>query len=82
MTSRLAPFYTTSEGNRKKVGEYIHRDDLASTLDRIAENGIDDFYSGGLADDIQKAVSYHGNMLADMSQREKTCLTCFRLLQI
>ena len=67
MTSRLAPFYTTSEGNRKKVGEYIHRGDLASTLDRIAENGIDDFYTGGLADDIQKAVSYRSYNIADMS---------------
>lgn len=57
MTSRLAQFYTTSEGNRKKVGEYIWRSDLASTLDRIAENGIDDFYSGGLADDILKEVT-------------------------
>ena len=58
MTSRLAPFYTTSDGNRKKAGDYIQRGDLASTLDRIAETGIDDFYSGGLADDIQRAVSY------------------------
>ena len=58
MTSKLAPFYTTPDGKRKKAGEYIQRGDLASTLDKIAENGVGEFYTGGLADDIQKAVSF------------------------
>lgn len=57
MTSKLAPFYTTPDGKRKKAGEYIQRGDLASTLDKIAENGVGDFYTGGLADDIQKAIT-------------------------
>lgn len=55
MASRLAAFYTS--GNKtKKAGDIIMRKDLAATLDRIAENGADEFYTGALADDIQKEI--------------------------
>ena len=57
MKSKLAPFYTR-QGKPLKAGEIVIREDLAATLDRIAEKGAEEFYSGGLADDIQEAVSY------------------------
>lgn len=55
MKSKLAPFYTR-DGKPLKAGDYIQREDLAATLDRIVEHGADDFYTGGLANDIQEAV--------------------------
>ena len=57
MKSRLAPFYTRN-GKPLKAGDLIVREDLAATLDRIAEKGADEFYRGSLAEDIQEAVSW------------------------
>ena len=56
MKSKLALFYTR-DGKPLRAGDYIKREDLAATLDRIVEHGAEDFYTGGLANDIQEAVS-------------------------
>lgn len=55
MNSKLAPFYT-KDGKIAKAGDHIKREDLAATLDRIAENGPEELYTGSLADDVQEAV--------------------------
>ena len=57
MKTRLGPFYTRN-GKPLKAGDLIVREDLAATLDRIAEKGADEFYRGSLAEDIQEAVSW------------------------
>ena len=58
MKSKLAKFYTDADGNFKSENDIIRRPDLASTLDKIASEGSDVFYSGDVARDIVKEVRY------------------------
>ena len=48
----LREFNTNKDGSLLKEGDIIKMPLLAKTLERIAENGGSDFYSGGLANDI------------------------------
>mgnify|MGYP000331970605 CR=1 FL=1 len=59
MKSKLAKFYTQGpDSTLKKAGDVIRRPDLASTLDKIASGGSDEFYKGSLANDIIQTVSF------------------------
>lgn len=51
-----AELYLDEEGNPLPMGSVIVNEDLANTLELIAEEGIDVFYEGEIADDIVAAV--------------------------
>ena len=52
--------YLNSNGKIKSVGEYVIDEQLAATLERIAnDNTKDTFYTGSLAEDI--AADLKGN---------------------
>jgi gamma-glutamyltranspeptidase / glutathione hydrolase len=46
------------------VGDIFQNPDLANTLDRLAQVGIDDFYNGTIADEIIAAVTNAENPLS------------------
>ena len=56
MDSKLAKYYTQTDGTLKQEGDKIVRSDLAATLDKIASGGSSTFYHGSVADDIVKEV--------------------------
>ena len=51
-----AEIYLNKNGKAFAVGEKVTNKKLAETFEKIAENGIDDFYSGKIANDIVSAV--------------------------
>ena len=46
-----------------RPGDRMCRPALAATLQRLAANGATDFYSGGIADDIERNMIDHGGFL-------------------
>ncbi len=74
-SARLARFphsasiYLTEDGNAKAAGETFRNPDLAETLDLLAREGVEAFYTGALAQDIVGAVRLApvnpGVMMAD-----------------
>ncbi|XP_052798434.1 glutathione hydrolase 1 proenzyme-like [Mya arenaria] len=54
--SKLAQFYMNEDKTMKKEGDLIVRSDLAATLDQIAADGAEAFYSGNIADSIVEAI--------------------------
>ncbi|MBU6338646.1 MAG: gamma-glutamyltransferase [Rickettsiales bacterium] len=52
-----AEIYLKPDGKPYEVGEKITNKKLAKTLTKIANNGIDDFYKGKIANDIASAVA-------------------------
>jgi len=44
--------YTNEDGSLKKKGDIVRMPNLAQTLRKIARDGADAFYKGGLAADI------------------------------
>jgi gamma-glutamyltranspeptidase/glutathione hydrolase len=51
-----AEIYLKKGGKPYEVGEKITNQKLANTFEKIAKNGIDDFYKGAIANDIVEAV--------------------------
>jgi gamma-glutamyltranspeptidase/glutathione hydrolase len=66
--STTAVFYP--EGKAIVAGARLVQTDLARTLERIAQGGAADFYDGGLAGGIVKAVKGHGGLLSLRDLRE------------
>jgi gamma-glutamyltranspeptidase/glutathione hydrolase len=66
--STTAVFYP--EGKAVVAGARLVQTDLARTLERIAQGGAADFYDGGLAGGIVKAVKGHGGLLSLRDLRE------------
>ncbi len=56
--------YCHADGTPLKVGERLRNPDMARTLARIAENGVDDFYTGGIAREIADDMSRNGGLLS------------------
>ena len=56
--------YLRPDGTLKKVGDQVENPDLAKSLQSIADNGIDEFYSGKLADAIIDDMHQHGGFLS------------------
>eukprot|EP01095_Lingulamoeba_sp_RSL-Kostka_P008895 TRINITY_DN3030_c0_g1_i1.p1 TRINITY_DN3030_c0_g1~~TRINITY_DN3030_c0_g1_i1.p1 ORF type:complete len:395 (-),score=150.93 TRINITY_DN3030_c0_g1_i1:217-1401(-) len=54
---KLYDILTNSKGKFVKKDDFIYRPDLAKTLQIIADEGADAFYTGSLADDIIKDLS-------------------------
>ena len=71
--------YVKPDGRVLAVGDMLRNPDMATTLERIATNGVDDFYRGALAKEIVADMEAHGGLLsqADLEQcavEEKTPL--------
>ncbi len=59
-----AKIYTRADGTPLRVGDRLVNPDMARTLDRIAEAGPRDFYTGAIAGEIVADVAAHGGLLA------------------
>jgi len=55
--------YLHDDGSLKKVGEVHKNPDMAATLRRIAEKGVDDFYTGEIGKKIVADMEANGGML-------------------
>lgn len=51
-------------GNSYREGETLRQPDLAATLERIAKNGAQEFYSGETARKIAAAMKAHGGLIS------------------
>ncbi|MEM9146229.1 MAG: gamma-glutamyltransferase family protein [Pseudomonadota bacterium] len=63
-TPATAKIYVKPDGTIPRVGERLCNPDMARTLERIAADGIDDFYSGAIAAEITADMAAHGGLLA------------------
>jgi len=55
--------YFKPDGTLRKPGEIHPNPDMARTYRRIAEHGVDDFYSGGIARDIVADMEKNGGLI-------------------
>ncbi len=55
-------WYYNEDGSLKTAGDIIKRPQLSHTLRTIAENGIDEFYNGSIAQEIVEEVSGCGQI--------------------
>uniref|UniRef100_A0A1A7XQA0 Gamma-glutamyltransferase 5 n=1 Tax=Iconisemion striatum TaxID=60296 RepID=A0A1A7XQA0_9TELE len=63
MTQPLRKLYSDKNGNLLKTGETVKFEKLADTLEIIANNGADSFYSGKIAEDLIRDVQEAGGKL-------------------
>ncbi len=65
-----ARIYTKADGSIYKVGELLKNPDMGKTYWRIAENGVDDFYHGEIAQIIAADMKKHDGLLSleDLNQ--------------
>jgi len=55
--------YAHEDGSIHKVGETLKNPDMARTLERIAEHGAEDFFTGGIAAEIAADMRANGALL-------------------
>lgn len=64
---RLTPdgrrIYFHGDGTLRRPGEVLHNPDMARTLERIARDGPDLFYTGAIADEIDADMRANGGLL-------------------
>ena len=62
--------YVKPDGSFGKPGDIHRNPDMARTLRRIAEHGVDDFYSGAIAQEIVADMEKHGGLIsmADLAE--------------
>ncbi len=56
--------YCHEDGRPRKVGERLRNPEMGRTLRRIAEHGVDDFYTGAIAREIAADMGANGGLLA------------------
>ena len=56
--------YCHADGTPLRLGQRLRNPDMARTLRRIAENGVDDFYTGAIAREIADDVGRNGGLLS------------------
>jgi gamma-glutamyltranspeptidase/glutathione hydrolase len=56
--------YLRPDGTPKRVGDRVENPDLAATLTTIAQDGVEDFYRGTLANRIVTDMRAHGGYLS------------------
>ena len=56
--------YLRPDGSPKRVGDMVRNPDLAATLSGIAEDGVEAFYSGRIAERIVADMQAHGGLLS------------------
>ena len=59
-----ARIYLHPNGRMRQVGELLRNPDMANTLRRLAEVGVDDFYRGDIARQIDADMRAHGGLLS------------------
>jgi len=62
-TTRAAEEIFRKEGRPYSPGEILVERDLAETLKRVAEEGVEDFYSGEICDKMIRDLEEHGSFL-------------------
>jgi gamma-glutamyltranspeptidase/glutathione hydrolase len=55
--------YLDDAGNLLKIGDVLKNPDMGRTYQRIADEGVEVFYSGGIADQIDADMKAHGGLL-------------------
>ncbi len=69
VTERLAfsrtgrEIYLRADGHPKRIGDRVENPDLAATLRRIASEGVDIFYQGEIAEQIDADMNANGGLL-------------------
>jgi len=56
--------YCKPDGSIHRLGEVVRNPDMARTYRRIAEHGVEDFYSGAIAGEIVADMGRHGGLLS------------------
>jgi gamma-glutamyltranspeptidase/glutathione hydrolase len=56
--------YTKPDGSIYRLGEVLRNPDMGRTYRRIAEHGVDDFYTGAIAAEIAADMANNGGLLA------------------
>ncbi len=56
--------YCKPDGSIHRLGEVVRNPDMAPTYRRIAEHGVEDFYSGAIAGEIVADIGRHGGLLS------------------
>lgn len=56
--------YTRDDGSLLRVGDLLRNPDMARTYRRIAEHGVDDFYTGGIAKEIVADMAANQGLIA------------------
>ncbi len=56
--------YCKPDGSIHRLGEVVRNPDMARTYRRIAEHGVEDFYSGAIAGEIVADIGRHGGLLS------------------
>ncbi len=59
-TPDMTKIWVKPDGSLHKAGEIFRNDDLLRTMQRLADNGPDDFYTGELAREIAADLESHG----------------------
>ncbi|MEO0621278.1 MAG: gamma-glutamyltransferase [Pseudomonadota bacterium] len=59
-----AKIYVKPDGTIPRVGERFCNPDMARTLERIAADGVEDFYTGALAGEIATDMAANGGLLS------------------
>jgi gamma-glutamyltranspeptidase/glutathione hydrolase len=68
MLTSLAPtrkIYAKPDGSLRKVGEVLKNPDMGATLRRVRDQGVEDFYSGSIAQRIVADMEAHGGFIAE-----------------
>lgn len=55
--------YTRGDGSVWRIGEILKNPDMARTLTRIRDHGVDDFFNGGIAAEISADLQAHHALL-------------------
>lgn len=58
-----AKIYLHPDGSLKKVGEILRNPDMGRTYRRIAEHGVEDFYTGAIAREIAADMAANGGLI-------------------
>ncbi|MEL7466151.1 MAG: gamma-glutamyltransferase family protein [Pseudomonadota bacterium] len=58
-----AKIYLHPDGSMRKVGEILRNPDMGRTYRRIAEHGVEDFYTGAIAREIAEDMAAHGGLV-------------------
>jgi len=58
-----AKIYTKADGSIRGVGEMLRNPDMARTYRRIAEHGVEDFYSGEIGKQIDADMRANGGLI-------------------
>jgi len=80
--------YFREDGSFKQIGDLFRNPDLANTLERIADQGAETFYTGEIAEEIVADMSANGGLLsaADLASyrttRNEPLTTTYRGLQV